>query len=127
MRKRKALAVFAMVALLTLSATVPAGASTDGYIVVRNEAPYDIYEFQVWIYPGTNQYGFTSWCQYDRRDGSYDELWFSRDRGCWAAETPMVWVRVWRSRTSYEDHTFGFVPWNTKLILTGQGWKMTGL
>lgn len=132
MRKLKAFVLFAMAALLTMSVTVPAGAeSKHGYIVVRNEAPYYIYEFQVWLYYPDDEspdvWDGRALCQYDRRDGSYKELWFSRDRGCSHTDGVKVWVRVWTSRNNYVDHIFSKVPWNTRLTLTGNGWLTSNL
>lgn len=131
-KKIKALFFLTMMALLAISATVPAGAqSKSGYVVIRNEAPYHIHEFQVWIYPDDHTpqdiYDGATWCQYDRRDGSYDELWFSTDRGCAYSDSLRVWVRVWKSRNTYEDHIFRKVPWNTRLTLTGNGWLTSNL
>jgi len=125
-RKIKTFVVFAMAALLALSATLPAGAaSSTGYIVIRNEAPYYIYEFQVWFYYQAER---PTWdlgipCHYERRDGSYDELWFASDRLCSGYDGLQVWVRVWTSRSHYEDYVFDYISWGTRLTLTGDGWK----
>ena len=130
MRKIKAFVVFAMAVLLTFSATVPAGAaSSDGYIVIRNEAPYYIYEIEVWFYKqkGTSVGDWGARCHYELRDGSYDELWFARDRLCSESDVVNIWVRVWTSRNDYEDHTFNWVLWGTRLTLTGEGWKFSRL